>query len=60
MAPPSRAVDYLAAEPVRVAAILRLPMIALIAFIVAVCGVVSWLPRVYGSAIVIYFVAAVV
>jgi two-component system NarL family sensor kinase len=56
----SRVVDYLAAEPVRVAALLRLPMIALILTIVDVGDVDHWLPVVYNGAIIGYFVAALV
>ena len=56
----SRLVDFLTAEPVRVAALLRPPMIALIVMIVDVGDVDHWLPAVYHSAIVGYFVASLV
>jgi len=55
-----RALDYLAAEPVRVAALLRPPMIGLIMMIVDVGDVHNWLPTVYDSALVGYFVASLV
>lgn len=55
----NRIVDYLAAEPVRVAAVLRLPMIGLIVLITSVGAVQNWLPVVYDAALVVYFVAAV-
>ena len=42
----SRLVDFLTAEPVRVAALLRPPMIALIVMIVDVGDVDHWLPAV--------------
>lgn len=54
----TRAADYLAAEPVRVAAMLRPPMIGLIVMIVDVGDVDHWLPVVYNSAIVGYLAAA--
>lgn len=54
----SRWLDYLSAEPVRVAALLRPPMIGLIVMIVDVGDVDNWLPAVYDSAIVGYFVAS--
>ena len=56
----SRLVDFLTAEPVRVAALLRPPMIGLIVMIVDVGDVDHWLPAVYHSAIVGYFVASLV
>jgi two-component system, NarL family, sensor kinase len=49
-----RVIDYLAAEPVRVAAVLRPPMIGLIVLISDVGGVQNWLPVVYDSALVFY------
>lgn len=54
----TKTADYLAAEPVRVAAILRPPMIGLIVMIVDVGDVDHWLPVVYNSAIVGYLAAA--
>ena len=54
----SRLVDFLAAEPVRVAALLRPPMIVLIVLIVDVGDVDHWLPAVYHSVIIGYFVAS--
>ena len=56
----NRLADYLAAEPVRVAALLRPPMIGLIMMIVDVGDVINWLPIVYDTAIVTYFVASLV
>jgi two-component system, NarL family, sensor kinase len=55
----SRLVDFLTAEPVRVAALLRPPMIGLIVMLVDVGAVEHWLPAVYHSAIIAYFVASV-
>lgn len=55
----TKAADYLAAEPVRVAAILRPPMIGLIVMIVDVGDIDHWLPVVYNSAIIGYLAAAV-
>lgn len=55
-----RTLDYLAAEPVRVAALLRPPMIGLIMMIVDVGDVHNWLPTVYDSALVGYFIASLV
>ncbi|WP_264068489.1 sensor histidine kinase [Mycolicibacterium komossense] len=52
-------VDYLAAEPVRVAAALRLPMIGLIVLITNVGAVKNWLPAVYNTTLLVYFIAAV-
>lgn len=56
----ARAVDYLATEPVRVAAVLRLPLIVLIGLLVWMQGVIHWLPVVYFTVLVVYAVAAVV
>jgi two-component system NarL family sensor kinase len=50
--------DHLSAEPVRVAALLRPPMIVLIYLIVDIVDIHSWLPVVYDSAIVSYFIAS--
>jgi len=55
-----RAVDYLTSEPVRVAAILRLPLIVLIALLVYIENVDHWLPAVYVSVLVLYTLAAVI
>ncbi|WP_137146272.1 sensor histidine kinase [Mycolicibacterium sp. CR10] len=52
--------DYLAAEPVRVSAVLRLPLIALIAMLVWIWEVDHWLPELYAVIIGLYAVAAVV
>jgi two-component system NarL family sensor kinase len=46
---PRRIVDYFAAEPVRVSAVLRLPLIALMGFLVWLWEVDSWLPGVYAA-----------
>ena len=54
----NRIIDYLAAEPVRVAAVLRPPMIGLIVLISDVGGVTNWLPAVYDSALAIYLTIA--
>jgi two-component system NarL family sensor kinase len=56
----NRVIDYLAAEPVRVAAVLRPPMIGLIVMIADVGGVTNWLPAVYESVLIGYLVASVV
>ena len=50
---------YFAAEPVRVSAFLRLPLIGLIAVLVWIWEVDHWLPVVYGVVLGIYAVAAV-
>lgn len=55
-----RAVDYLTAEPVRVAAILRLPLIVLIALLVYIENVDHWLPAVYVAVLVLYTLAAMI
>jgi two-component system, NarL family, sensor kinase len=54
-----RLVDYFAAEPVRVSALLRLPLIALMGFLVWLWEVDSWLPEVYAVILGAYAVAAV-
>jgi two-component system NarL family sensor kinase len=54
----NRIIDYLAAEPVRVAAVLRPPMIGLIVLITSVGAVKNWQPVVYDAALLVYFVAA--
>ena len=53
-------VDYFAAEPVRVSALLRLPLIGLIAVLVWIWEVDHWLPGVYAVILGIYAVAALV
>ena len=52
-------IDYFAAEPVRVSAILRLPLIALIAVLVWIWEVDHWLPQLYAVILGVYAVAAV-
>ncbi|TRW87787.1 sensor histidine kinase [Mycolicibacterium sp. 018/SC-01/001] len=52
--------DFLAAEPVRVSALLRLPMIALIAVLVWIWEVDHWLPQLYAGILGLYAVGAVV
>ncbi|MDX1885247.1 sensor histidine kinase [Mycolicibacterium sp. 120270] len=54
-----RIVDYLAAEPVRVSAVLRLPLIGLIAILVWIWEVDHWLPELYAVILGAYAVAAV-
>jgi len=54
-----RIVDSFAAEPVRVSALLRLPLIALMGFLVWLWEVDSWLPGVYTAILGAYAVAAV-
>ena len=54
-----RLVDHLAAEPVRVSAILRLPLIGLIAVLVWIWEVDHWLPELYAAILGAYAVAAV-
>ncbi len=55
---PQRIVDYFAAEPVRVSALLRLPLIALMGVLVWLWEVDSWLPEVYTTILGAYAVAA--
>ena len=52
-------VDYFATEPVRVSAILRLPLIGLIAVLVWIWEVDHWLPELYAAILGVYAVAAV-
>ena len=52
--------DVLVSEPVRVSAILRLPLIALIGALVWTWQVNHWLPEVYAAILGTYTVAAVV
>ncbi len=55
-----RIVDFFAAEPVRVSAVLRLPLIALIAVLVWIWEVDHWLPGLYAVVLGTYAIAAVV
>ena len=57
--PVQQFVDYFAAEPVRVSAILRLPLIGLIAVLVWIWEVDHWLPGLYAVILGVYAVAAV-
>ncbi|MCX2934346.1 ATP-binding protein [Mycobacterium sp. CVI_P3] len=59
-APLARAADFLGTEPVRVAAVLRLPLIVLIALLVYVEGVDHWLPAVYWTVLIVYTATAAV
>jgi two-component system, NarL family, sensor kinase len=52
-------VDYLAAEPVRVSAVLRLPLIGLISVLVWIWEVDHWLPGLYAVILGVYAAAAV-
>ena len=52
-------IDYFATEPVRVSAILRLPLIGLIAVLVWIWEVDHWLPGLYAVILGVYAVAAV-
>ena len=52
--------DYVTSEPIRVAALLRLPMIGLIIMIVDVGDVDHWLPEVFNTAIAGYLAASVI
>ena len=58
MSGPWRFVDYFTAEPVRVSAVLRLPLIALMGFLVWLWEVDSWLPGVYAAILGAYAVIA--
>lgn len=55
-----RVLDYLVSEPVRVSAVLRLPLIGLIALLVYIENVDHWLPVLYVTIVALYTVAAVV
>ena len=55
----SRIVDFLAAQPVRVSAVLRIPLIGLIAILVRIWEVDHWLPHLYVVVLGCYAVAAV-
>jgi two-component system, NarL family, sensor kinase len=57
--PVHRLIDYFATEPVRVSAILRLPLIGLIAVLVWIWEVDHWLPGLYAVILGVYAVAAV-
>ncbi|MDR3659734.1 MAG: ATP-binding protein [Mycobacterium sp.] len=52
--------EYLAAEPVRISAWLRLPLIALIGVLVWIWEVDHWLPELYAAILGLYAIAAVV
>jgi two-component system, NarL family, sensor kinase len=56
----NRITEYFAAEPVRVTAFLRLPLIGLIALLVWIWEVDHWLPGVYAVVLGLYAAAAVV
>ena len=56
----ARLVDFVAAEPVRLAALLRLPLIGLIVLLVSVWEVEHWLPWAYAAILGAYSVAALV
>ena len=58
--PSARVVDYVAAQPVRLSAFLRLPLIGLIVFLVSVSEVEHWLPLAYAVILGVYSVAALV
>ncbi|OBI55766.1 ATPase [Mycobacterium sp. E787] len=56
--PLARMVDFVAAEPVRLSAFLRLPLIGLIVLLVSVWEVEHWLPLAYALILGTYSVAA--
>src|ERR1700757_1871177 len=56
----ARLIDFVAAEPVRLSAFLRLPLIGLIILLVSVWEVEHWLPLAYAVILVLYIVAALV
>jgi two-component system, NarL family, sensor kinase len=58
--PLARLVDFVAAEPVRLSAFLRLPLIGLIVLLVSVWEVEHWLPLAYALILGAYSVAALV
>jgi two-component system, NarL family, sensor kinase len=58
--PLARLVDFIAAEPVRLSAFLRLPLIGLIVLLVSVWEVEHWLPWAYAAILGVYSVAAFV
>ena len=49
-----RVLDYLVSEPVRVSAVLRLPLIGLIALLVYIENVDHWLPALYAAIVALY------
>jgi two-component system, NarL family, sensor kinase len=53
-------VDYFVTEPVRVSALLRLPLIGLLTVMVSVWEVNRWQPELYAAILGSYFIAAVV
>jgi two-component system NarL family sensor kinase len=56
--PVHQVVEYFAAAPVRVSAMLRLPLIGLIAVLVWIWEVDHWLPELYAMILGVYAVAA--
>lgn len=58
--PLARMVDFVAAEPVRLSAFLRLPLIGLIVLLVSVWEVEHWLPLAYAVILGTYSAAALV
>jgi two-component system, NarL family, sensor kinase len=58
--PVSHLVDFVAAEPVRLSAFLRLPLIGLIVLLVSVWEVEHWLPLAYALILGAYSIAALV
>jgi two-component system NarL family sensor kinase len=54
-----RIVDFFSAEPIRVSAALRLPLIGLIAVLVWIWEVDHWLPQLYAVILGVYAIAAV-
>src|ERR1700741_5189722 len=54
----ARLVDFVAAEPVRLSAFLRLPLIGLIILLVSVWEVEHWLPLAYAVILGSYSIAA--
>ena len=58
--PLARVVDFVAAEPVRLSALLRLPLIGVIILLVSVWEVEHWLPSAYAAILGAYSIAALV
>ena len=56
--PVQQIADYFAAEPVRVSAVLRLPLIGLIAVLVWIWEVNHWLPQLYAAILGVYAAVA--
>ena len=56
----ARMVDFVAAEPVRLAAFLRLPLIGLIVLLVSLWEVEHWLPLAYAVILTAYSIGALV